>query len=321
VIKCCFLLNAKYFSDLQIFKHADITKRKKIEEELKELNKCLEQRVAERTTALVKTNEELQIEITEHKRTEAALIEARNKAEVANRAKSQFLANMSHELRTPLNSIIGFSEIIKDKAFGKINEKQEKHLNNINKSGKRLLGMIDDIIDLSRVDAGIIQLELQKLSIPLILSEAVETVKLTALKKNIQINTRMCGTLLTINADKDRLGKIINILLDNALKYTPDGGKIKLEANRIEDKLQVSVTDTGIGVKPESKEHIFKVFEQADGSYTRKFRGAGIGLTLAKKITQLCGGRIWVESPPGEGLALEAGKGSSFVFEIPCKAA
>jgi PAS domain S-box-containing protein len=271
-------------------------------------------------------------DITKQKQSEVALIKARDQAEAANRSKSEFLANMSHELRTPLNSVIGFSEILMDKSFGEINEKQEKYLSNIHKSGKHLLEMINDIIDLSRVDSGRMALELKKLSLPQTLNDAVAAMKPAAGKKNIEIKTYIDEKLSTINADEVKLRKIINILLDNAVKFTPDGGKIRVEAKVILDLslnpkseirnpkcVEISVTDTGIGVKSEDQERIFKGFEQADGSYTRKHKGTGLGLALAGKFVKMHGGKTWVESPPGKGMALEADKGSSFIFIIPCK--
>ena len=257
--------------------------------------------------------------ITKSKMYEETLVEARHNAEVANRAKSEFLANMSHELKTPLNSVIGFSEILIDKSFGEINEKQEKYLHNIHKSGKHLLEMINDIMDLSRSEAGKMELELKELSLPQILNDTVAAMKPAAVKKNIEIKTYIDEKLSTINADEVKVRKIINILLDNAVKFTPDGGKIRVGADSIEDKVQISVTDTGIGVKSEDQDRIFKGFDQADGSYTRKHGGAGLGLALAGKYVKMHRGKIWVESPPGKGTALEADKGSSFIFTIPCK--
>lgn len=257
--------------------------------------------------------------VVERKRAETALMQAKNMAETANIAKSEFLANMSHELKTPLNSVIGFSEILLDKSFGEINEKQEKYLNNINKSGKCLLDMVCDIIDLSRAEAGKLEIELNEVTLPLLLDYAVTKSKPVAIKKNIEIKTHMDKELSAINADEAKLRKIIDILLGNAIKFTPDGGMVKVEAVKLEDKIRISVTDTGIGIKPEDKERILKGFEQVDGSYTRKHGGAGLGLALARKLVEAHGGKIRTESPPDKSMALEADKGSSFIFTIPCK--
>ena len=192
-------------------------------------------------------------------------------------------------------------------------------MHNIHKSGKHLLEMINDIMDLSRAEAGKMELELKELSLPQIINDTSAAMKPAAVRKNIEIKTYIDEKLSTINADEVKLRKIINILLGNAVKFTPDGGKIRVEAVSIEDKVQISVTDTGIGVKSEDQERIFKGFEQADGSYTRKHGGTGLGLALSMKYVEMHGGKIWVESPPGTGMALEEGKGSSFIFEIPCK--
>ncbi len=257
-------------------------------------------------------------DITERKRAEVALNEAKQKADVANKSKSEFIANMSHELKTPLNAVIGFSEILLDRSFGEINEKQEKYLNNIHKSGNRLLEMINDIIDLSRADSGRMVLELEGLSLSHILNDTVATLKPAAIKKNIEIKTYIDEKLSTINADDVKLRKIINILLGNAVKFTPDGGMINIEAVKIEDKVRMSVTDTGIGVKPDDQERVLMGLEQSDGSYTRKHGGTGLGLALARRLVKMHGGRIWLESPPKKESALEEGKGSSFIFTIPC---
>lgn len=257
--------------------------------------------------------------INEYKLTQDALVEAKHKAEATNLAKSEFLANMSHELKTPLNSVIGFSEILIDKSFGEINEKQEKYLNNIRKSGKHLLELINDIIDLSKAETGRMELELEEFSLPRLMNDMLTVVKSSVFKKNIKITIDVEEKLSTIQADEAKLKKIVNILLDNAIKFTPDGGKIRLGINRVEDKFQVTVTDTGIGIKPEDKERIFKGFEQVDGSYRKKYGGAGTGLALAKKFVEMHGGKIWVESPPKKGMVLEKGKGSSLIFTVPCK--
>ena len=258
-------------------------------------------------------------DISKSKMYEEKLVEARSKAEVANLAKSEFLANMSHELKTPLNSVIGFSEILIDKSFGEINEKQEKYLTNIHKSGKHLLEMINDIIDLSRAEAGRTELEVKEFSISQLLNGMFAVVKSSAYKKNIGIKIDVDEKLSTIQADEVKLKKIMTILLDNAVKFTPDCGMINIEATLIEDRVQISVTDTGIGVKPKDVERIFKGFAQANGTSTRKYGGAGMGLALAKRYVEMHGGKIWEESPPKKGMAIEEGKGSSFIFTIPMK--
>jgi len=239
------------------------------------------------------------------------------KAETANIAKSEFLANISHEMKTPLNAVIGFSELLKGKSFGEINEKQEGYVNHIHKSGKCLLDMINDLIDISEVDAGRTGLKLEYISLPLILNDTVDMFKPAALKKNMEIETHIYDELTTITADEAKLKRIVGILIDNAVKFTPDGGMIKVAAGKAKDSVQISFTDTGIGIKPEEKEHIFERFTQADGSSTRKYGGTGIGLALAKRFVEMHGGKIWAVSPPGKDKVLEEGKGSSFIFTIP----
>lgn len=250
---------------------------------------------------------------------EVFLIHAKHKAEAANLAKAAFLANISHELKTPLNSIIGFSEVLLDKTFGEINEKQEKYLANIHKSGKRLLEDINDIVELSKAEAGKMKLEPGEVSLPLILNAVVAGIKPAADRKSIEIKTSVDEKLSTIYADETQLKKTILILLDNAVKFTPDGGKINIRVVCCEDKAQISVIDTGIGVKPEDRSRIFKGFEQIDTTYQRTHGGVGLGLALAKRMVEMHGGKIWVESPSEKNLSGEGRQGSAFTFVIPTK--
>lgn len=248
---------------------------------------------------------------------EVFLINAKHEAESANLAKAAFLANISHELKTPLNSIIGFSEVLLDKTYGEINEKQEKYLNNIHKSGKRLLEDINDIVELSKAEAGKMKMEPGEVSLPLILNAAIAGIKPAAIRKNIEIKTSIDEKLSVIHADETQLEKTIFILLDNAVKFTPDGGRINVEAVCNEDMVQISVIDTGIGVKPEDRIRIFKGFELIDTTYQRTHGGVGLGLALAKRMVEMHGGKIWVESPSEKNPAGEGGSGSAFKFVIP----
>ena len=271
------------------------------------------------------------------------LMIAKEKAESANRTKSEFLANMSHELRTPLNHIIGFTELVLDKNFGDLNEVQEEYLNDVHHSSKHLLSLINDILDLSKVEANKLELEPSDVDLRMLLENSLTMIKEKALKHAIKLLINMDGIPETITADERKLKQIVYNLLSNAVKFTPDGGKVNLEAGMvncvirkgrrnndperlqvIKDRvngenvhnrkarkcLQISVSDTGIGIKSEDQEHIFNPFDQVENSASRRFQGTGLGLSLSKSLVELHGGSIWVASE-GEG------KGSTFRFLIP----
>lgn len=260
---------------------------------------------------LAMQNEELKSQ-TEELRSQQRELEQKNlEIKRANQAKSEFLANMSHELRTPLNSIIGFSEVLEDKSFGELNEKQEKYIRNIHSSGKHLLQLINDVLDLSKVEAGKIVLQYEEFSISEILRSIKTVVKTAVDKKNLSFDMEIDEHLTSVNADKQKFWQIMINLLSNAIKFTPQGGKIKVVAKGIDRILQVSVTDTGIGIKPEDQSRIFTRFQQINSKATREYAGTGLGLALTKKFVEMHGGKIWVES--------EFGKGSTFTFTIPLR--
>lgn len=266
-------------------------------------------------------------------------------AEAANRAKSEFLANMSHELRTPLNHIIGFSELVLDKHFGDLNETQERYLCNVHHSSKHLLSLINDILDLSKVEAGKLELELSDVNLELVLENGLVMVKEKAMKHGIRLSANTDSIPETVRVDERKLKQIIYNLLSNAMKFTPAGGEVCLSARMVEcsvrpgqrqgdseqpqiienrtegndteladmerkECVEISVSDTGIGIERKNQERIFNPFEQVDGSASRRYQGTGLGLSLIKKFVELHGGNIWVESA-GEG------KGSTFGFVIP----
>jgi PAS domain S-box-containing protein len=252
---------------------------------------------------------------------EAAIQHTKDAAEAANLAKSQFLANMSHELRTPLNAIIGFSEILADKTFGDLNDRQLKYSNNILNSGRQLLQLINDILDLAKVEAGRVELMRSTFSVAKALSEVQTVVKTLANKKNIHLEFGLAPDLPLLLADEAKFKQVMYNLLSNAIKFTPDGGKVFVTAD-IQNKtradggptggaLRVAVADTGIGIKAIDQERVFKEFEQVDSSYGRQQQGTGLGLALTKRLIELHGGRIWVKSEGVEG------KGSTFTFLIP----
>jgi len=237
-------------------------------------------------------------------------------AEAANEAKSRFLTNMSHELRTPLNSIIGFSEILTDQTFGQLNRRQARYLGYILQSGRHLLDLINDILDLSRVEAGKMELEFSSVNVRRLLENSILLFREEALKHYLSLDVTVSDELSEseIIADERKLRQVVFNLLSNATKYTRDGGKISLEAKRKGGDLVVSVSDTGPGVKPEYKERIFAEFEQGERPYRKASEGSGLGLALSRKLVELHGGRIWVESE-GEG------KGSTFKFTVPLRRA
>jgi len=310
----------------------DITTRKRAEKAMQSARDELEMRVSERTAELSKANEELRKEIMERKKVEAALFKAKEAAEAANRAKGEFLATMSHELRTPLNAVIGFSEILADQDFGDMNERQIKYTNSILKSGRHLLDLVNDILSLAEAETGKAELDLSEFDISGSIHSVLDNVKPLAAKKNIAMRIELKESPLLITADEAKLKSILHNLLSNAVKFTPENGSITLAAklgtgysvlegekstntqypipNTQKDFIEISVSDSGIGIKPEDQERIFNRFEQIDSTYSREQEGTGLGLALARKLVELHGGRIWVES---EGI----GKGSRFSFILP----
>jgi two-component system, NtrC family, sensor kinase len=228
--------------------------------------------------------------------------------EAASQHKSEFLANMSHELRTPLNAIIGFSEVLSEKMFGELNEKQEEYSNDIHASGQHLLSLINDILDLSKIEAGRMELELSDFHLPTALDSALTLVRERVGRRALTLHTTIDRQLGDIQADERKIRQVVLNLLSNAIKFTPEGGRIEVQAMPRDGSVEVSVSDTGVGIAPEDQEKVFEEFRQV-GTADKKAEGTGLGLTLCRKFIELHGGRIWVKS--------QLGAGSTFTFTIP----
>ena len=315
----------------------DITERKEAQKRLEEYSERLEDMVKERTKELENANQELQIVNNELELRKREAEELRFQAEVANRAKTDFLANMSHELRTPLNSILGFSEILIDELYGKLNKEQREYINDIYTSGRHLLGLINDILDLSKVEAGKTELELSRFLLQDALHASMTMLKEKAMKHNINMMLDIePDANIEIEADERRIKQIMFNLLSNAVRYSPEGGIVRVSARKVRsselgvgslereriyselrtkyseldaDFIEISVADTGIGISKEDQQKLFQPFQQVGSYLTKKEEGTGLGLSLCKRFVELHSGRIWVES--------DTGKGARFSFTIP----
>ncbi len=303
----------------------------KARDELAVLNERLEESVRN----LEDANRELDVinhELAERRR-EAE--EARVQADAANRAKSDFLANMSHELRTPLNSIIGFAEVLQDRLFGGLNERQAEYVGFIASSGTHLLNLINDILDLAKVEAGKQELHPETLAVRRTLEESLALLREKAVKHRIALSLDIAPDAdCALEADARQVRQILFNLLSNAVKFTPDGGSVRVSARRVQsagfaahveegtnaepgtvsaapggDSIEVSVTDTGVGIKAEDMPKLFHEFTQLESAYSKNYEGTGLGLALTRRLVELHGGTIRAES--------EAGKGSRFVFTLP----
>jgi signal transduction histidine kinase len=230
--------------------------------------------------------------------------------EVASQHKSEFLANMSHELRTPLNAIIGFSEVLSERMFGELNDKQEEYLKDIYASGTHLLSLINDILDLSKIEAGRMELELTDFHLPTALDNALTLVRERAARRGITLEKSVDERLGQVRADERKVRQVVLNLLSNAIKFTPEGGRIEVAAVPKDGLVEVSVSDTGVGIAPEDQEAVFEEFRQV-GTAAKKVEGTGLGLTLCRKFIELHGGRIWVKS--------QLGQGATFTFTIPVR--
>ena len=230
--------------------------------------------------------------------------------EVASRHKSEFLANMSHELRTPLNAIIGFSEVLSERMFGEINEKQAEYLGDILESGRHLLSLINDILDLSKIEAGRMELEPAEFDLPNVIENTLILVRERAARRGVALGQAVDERLGTIRADERKVKQVLLNLLSNALKFTPEGGNIDVRAAIRDGVAEISVKDSGVGIAAEDQEAVFEEFRQV-GTASRKVEGTGLGLAISRRFVELHGGRIWVESAPGAG--------TTFTFTLPLR--
>jgi signal transduction histidine kinase len=259
------------------------------------------------------------------KRFEHALQVKNIELEQASHMKSEFLANMSHELRTPLNAIIGFSEVLRDGLLGEVTDQQRRFIGDIFTSGMHLLSLINDVLDLSKVEAGKMMLDLEPIAVSVLLSNSLSIIREKAAERRIHLVTDAPGNLGSLQADARKVKQMIYNLLSNALKFTPDGGQVTLLACRVRradvgelagvwagrslpladngfaEFLKVSVIDTGIGIPAEGLEYLFRPFSQVDSGLGRKFEGTGLGLAMVKLLAELHGGAVAVQTAPNEG--------------------
>lgn len=307
------------------------------------------ERMVELQNKLLRYNENLEREVEERT---ADLLKAKDEAEAGTRIKTEFIANMSHEVRTPLNAIIGFSEMLRDGISGELNEQQKEYVNDIAESGKRLLELIFNVLDYAETEAGRSKLKTGNISVSDLLNACISMVKEKAGRQGVSLELEIVsGADTEIEADEKKLTQAICNLLDNAVKFTPDGGSVfvrarlwsstKGQVSSVEkphpeptltkggieggvvselatcnlqldgDFFEISVTDTGIGIKPDDMPRLFMPFQQLEVVYTKKYKGTGLGLVLSRKLIELHGGKLWVES--------EYGKGTMVIFVIPVR--
>ncbi len=288
-------------------------KQRMLEQDIKDRSSQLETANFELVTMNEQSrclNESLECSNEQLQTTQTEINESNRKLESISRSKSDFLANMSHELRTPLNSVIGFSEVLQDQIFGPINEKQQEYVVNIISSGRHLLSLINDILDLSKVESGKMNLELTEFSLRKTLEDSLMMLKERAQKSGISLILDLEPQAdVQISADQRKLKQILFNLLTNAVKFTPENGSVNVSAVQEADFMEVTVADNGVGIMAEDIPKLFQAFTQLESVYTKKHDGTGLGLALTRQLVELHGGRIWVKS--------EFGTGSRFIFTLP----
>jgi signal transduction histidine kinase/ActR/RegA family two-component response regulator len=255
--------------------------------DIEQMNAHLERKVRERTQELEVVNQKLS--------------ESNRELQRVNSLKSEFLANMSHELRTPLNAIIGFSELLLDPTFGALNEDQKGYTSDILSSGRHLLELINDILDLSKIEAGKMRLAKEVFEIGPVVEEAMALLRVEAGRKSLRLTSQVEEPRALVEADRSKIKQVMYNLLSNAVKFTPPGGRVTLTAATTGDDLRFEVIDSGIGIRPEDQERIFEAFTQVDGSLARQYQGTGLGLTLVRRFVEMHGGRVEIWSRPDEG--------------------
>ncbi len=257
--------------------------------------KHIAQQMVQKNMELIKTKGELEVQT--------------RRAIEANQHKTEFLTSMSHELRTPLNSVIGFSEILQDELFGPLNDKQAEYVTDILESGRHLLSLINDILDLTKIEAGKMELYPTEIYLPELVQSTVTLMSETASRHALTLEIEMDDSVQMMTGDERKIKQVLFNLVSNAIKFTPDGGKIIIRVQQDERGTTFSVKDNGIGIEEEHLDSIFTEFKQVDSSLTRRFEGVGLGLAIVKRFIELHGGTIQVKSQIGEG--------SRFFFFIP----
>src|SRR5450432_4492064 len=290
---------------------ADITARKAAEVSLRTAHAELEVRVEKRTSQLMDANLRLKSEVEERERAQREMHEAKDAADTANRAKSAFLANMSHELRTPLNAVIGFSELLEQQIFGGLNEKQTSYVGNVLVSGRHLLQLVNDILDISKVEAGRMDLQYERTPIGSIIDVVRSVIHAVAAKKGIDLEVAVPPSLPEVNVDPGRIKQVLYNLISNAIKFTPRGGVVRLAARADDQNLVVTVSDTGVGIAREDLPRLFREFEQLRQPGGVRPEGTGLGLALTRRLVELHGGKVEVESTLGSG--------STFSVHLPLR--